>query len=222
VSLKNYKIIEVSITTKNGKEILLNAGLLSNFLIREDIFSPYMTAEIDITDTDGLFYDKRTDINDNNGAYVSGGEKVNIIIETQSVGEIDTKKTKTEFYVDETTPIVTKSNKQSGTLRLVTKEAIVNECTRLVRRYNGTIEETVKKIILDDIDGLSCKKSYNKYLNPSDYKTLNNYSFIANIEKPFNVIRKLSVKAVPNVSKKVISLKLLVIFTLKTLMEFTL
>lgn len=201
MSLQNYKIKNVILTTKDGKSISLRFGLSSTFLIREDIFSPYMTAEIEITDTDGIFYSKKLNSTDSDEVYISGGEEVSISIETQFAGEIDTIKTNNNFYVDTTTPIVTKSNRQVGTLRLVTREAIINDFSRLSRRYNGTIEETVKKIIKTDSDGLKTKKEYNKFLKESDYKTINKYSFIANIEKPFDLIRKLCPKAVPDIKK---------------------
>lgn len=199
MALKNFKINDVTLTTKDGKDISLLSGLFSTFVIRENIFSPYMTAEIQITDADGLFYNQ-TDTK----SYINGGEKINIRVETENniSGKIDTYETNNEFYVDTTTPIITKSNRQSGLLRLVTKEAIVNQLTRLGSRYDGTIEETIRKIILEDKTGLQTKKNYNKYLSQSDYKTINKYSFIANLEKPFDVIRKLCPKAVPSSTKE--------------------
>lgn len=190
MALKNFKINDVIITTKDGKNISIKSGLFSTFVIREDIFSPYMTAQIQVTDTDGLFYDQT-----GTRAYINGGEKVSINIETEDSGR--TNENFDGFYVDTTTPIITKSNLQSGVLRLVTREGIINHLTRVSRRYDGTIEETVQKILKDDIDGLTTKKEYNKFLNSSDYKTINKYSFIANIEKPFDVIRKLCPKSVP-------------------------
>lgn len=199
MALKNFKINDVTLTTKEGKDISLISGLFSTFVIRENIFSPYMTAEIQVTDVDGLFTQQTTTKN-----YITGGEKVNIRIETEdnSSGALDTRASLNEFYVDTTTPTTTKSNLQTGLLRLVTKEAVVNQLTRLGSRYNGTIEETVRKIILDDRDGLKSGKKYNQYITPSDYKTINKYSFIANLEKPFDVIRKLCPKAVPASTKE--------------------
>lgn len=158
-----------------------------------------MTAEIEITDTDGLFYDK-------DGEYVSGGEEVNIQIEAYTTSdstpvELNTIKSNNSFYVDTTTPVVTKSNLQTGKLRLVTREAIANEISRVIRRYDGTIEETVKRILKTDPEGLKSKKVFNNFLQESDYKTINKYSFIGNIEKPFDVIRKLCAKSVPIITK---------------------
>lgn len=204
MSLQNYKIRDVIIKTKDGESISVRYGLSSSFLIREDIFSPYMTAEIDIIDTDGLFYSKKVN-SSGNETYISGGEEVIIQIENYTVDKeptvLDTINMKNNFYVDTTTPIVTKSNKQLGTLRLVTREALANEISRVSRRYNGTIEETVKRILQTDPECLKSKKEFNKYLNPSDYKTINKYSFIGNIEKPFDVIRKLCAKSVPIIKK---------------------
>ena len=204
MSLQNYKIRDVIIKTKDKKSISVRYGLTSSFLIREDIFSPYMTAEIDITDTDGLFYNKTIDFN-SKGSYITGGEEVIIQIDNITTGEseikLDTSSSNNNFYVDTTTPIVTKSNKQVGTLRLVTREAIANEISRVSRRYNGTIEETIKRILIEDPDCLKSKKNFNKYLKESDYKTINKYSFIGNIEKPFDVIRKLCAKSVPIIKK---------------------
>lgn len=122
---------------------------------------------------------------------IRGGENVEISIST-AFGDFNFTKEKS-LYVYKVSGINQDSNAETFTLNLISKEGIVNETIRCLRRYDGTIDQSVKKILTEVL------KTKN-YKDSNIEKTANSYSFIGNQKKPFHVLTWLGPKSIPQSS----------------------
>jgi len=72
----------------------------------------------------------------------------------------------------------------------VSREGITNETTRCFKRYSGNIKNTVEYILEKDLQT-------DKFDEKNIEKTGNNYEFLGNSKKPFQVLTWLGPKGVP-------------------------
>ena len=164
----------------------------------EDIFSPTITAKIKVVNTGDTIGLERNDPNRQslyNGLPLRGGERVAMKILDR--GE---RKTGLDFatnsdsylYVSSITDVVSETQRESFTLHLVSREAITNETTRVVKKYSTglSISDSVQKILKDVL-------KTNKFSDTTIEKSQNKYGFIGNLRKPFTVLVWLASKAVP-------------------------
>ena len=164
----------------------------------EDIFSPTITAKIKVVntgDTIGLDKDDPNRQSLYNGLPLRGGERVAMKILDR--GE---RKTGLDFatnsdsylYVSSITDVVSETQRESFTLHLVSREAITNETTRVVKKYSTglSISDSVQKILKDVL-------KTSKFSDTTIEKSQNKYGFIGNLRKPFTVLVWLASKAVP-------------------------
>lgn len=124
------------------------------------------------------------------GLKVGGGEKIELEFQ-------DNQGTKLKFSEDNAlylNQLRNTSNDYSKgktfTIDASSKEFFDNELTRVVRRYNGKISESVKKIMTDVI---KTPKSLDGIEN-----TINDYNFLGVTKKPFWTITWLAKKSVAN------------------------
>ena len=165
----------------------------------EDIFSPTITAKIKVVNTgdtigteDGL---NRQSLY--NGLPLRGGERIAMKILDRGEGKtgLDFATDPNDYlYVSSITDVVSETQRESFTLHLVSREAITNETTRVVKKYpkSLSISDSVKEILKD----ATILKS-NKFSDTSIEKSQNEYGFIGNLRKPFTVLVWLASKAVP-------------------------
>lgn len=177
----------------------------------EDIFSPTVTAKIRVMNTGNTIAPPDYEGNPSgkkqsiyNGLPLRGGERFSLKIRdkgTKSGTTNQAKKginfsesAKKYLYVSSITDVISESQRESFTLHLVSREAITNETTRVVKKYSTdyTIEQSVNLILKDVLKTTPIK-------NPE--KAINRYGFIGNLRKPFSVLVWLASKAVPEVSK---------------------
>ena len=94
--------------------------------------------------------------------------------------------------MNKVTPLIGDSRKSMVALELVSKEYLMNEkgCTRVVRRQNGKISDTVNNIFKDN---LKTDKDYKDNIEITE----NNFNFIPNNKKPMYLLDWLSKKSVP-------------------------
>ena len=164
----------------------------------EDIFSPTITAKIKVVNTGDTIGLERNDPNRQslyNGLPLRGGERVAMKILDR--GE---RKTGLDFatnsdsylYVSSITDVVSETQRESFTLHLVSREAITNETTRVVKKYSTglSISDSVQKILKDVL-------KTNKFSDTTIEKSQNKYGVIGNLRKPFTVLVWLASKAVP-------------------------
>ena len=94
--------------------------------------------------------------------------------------------------MNKVTPLIGDSRKSMFALEMVSKEYLMNEkgCTRVVRRQNGKISDTVNTIFKDN---LKTDKDYEDNIEITE----NNFNFIPNNKKPMYLLDWLSKKSAP-------------------------
>ena len=196
-----YEEMEISAETTTGtpKTIDLKLGVVS-FNYYEDLFSPCLTAQLLIVSSGGA---TQTDVkkgesgetieNVYSGLPIRGGERVKIKIkpntEKNAALEFDTPEK--YFYVSNVSKQFSDGSKEIFTLDLVSREAITNETSRVVKRYpkESKISDHVKTIIQDRLASTIKDEDIDE--------TVNKYGFIGNLKKPFHVLVWLASKSKP-------------------------
>ena len=191
-SLYEILIIESS---DQSKTIDLRQGTVS-IDYYEDIFSPTITAKIRVVNTGDTIEKDGKWQSIYNGLPLRGGERILLKIKgnTENSPGLDfSAKVEDYFYVSSITEVVSKSQNESFVLNLVSREAITNETSRVIKKYpvTSTISQSVDNILTE-------------YLKTSKKGTIdttqNTYGFIGNMRKPFSVLVWLASKAVPDIS----------------------
>jgi hypothetical protein len=171
----------------------------------EDIFSPSITAKIQVGNTGDSIQAQDNEGNATgtfqsiyNGLPLRGGERVSLKIAGNSKtnpGLDFATDEKDYLYVSSITNVISESQREFFELNLVSREAITNETVRVPKKFptSQSISDSVESIIkeylkTDKIDEID--------------KTQNKYGFIGNLRKPFTVLVWLASKGVPESSKK--------------------
>jgi hypothetical protein len=144
----------------------------------EDILSPSIMLTAQVMSSTSLL----------NVLPIRGGEAVQLSLET-AFGTFEFLGEKS-LYVYKVSGISQETNSEIFTLNLVSKEAITNETTRCLRRYDGTIDQSIKKILNDVL-------LTEKFKDENIEKVANSYSFIGNQKKPFHILTWLGPKSIP-------------------------
>jgi len=160
----------------------------------EDIFSPTITAKVRVVNNGDSIAGKNDKLQSiYNGLPLRGGERLRMKVlddgENKKGLDFSSKPDK-YLYVSSITDVIADSTKESFLLNLVSREAITNETTRVAKKYTGTIDESVKKILKDVL-------STTKFKDSDIEKSQNKYGFIGNLKKPFTILIWLASKAVP-------------------------
>lgn len=171
----------------------------------EDIFSPTITAKIIVTNTGNSVPGSDNQGNPDgelqsiyNGLPLRGGERVALKIAGNSEknpGLDFATNTRDYLYVSSITNVFNETQKETFVLNLVSREAITNETSRVVKKYqtSSPISASVENIV----------KEYLKTNKKIDVdQTSNRYGFIGNLRKPFTVLVWLASKAVPESAKE--------------------
>lgn len=169
-----------AIQSLDGKTTIDLAGSSSILFVDyfEDLLSPCVTMIVQVMNSTSL----------TNLLPIRGGEKVFINIQT-AFGELNLEGDDA-LYVFKVSDIAADSTSERFVLNLVSREAITNETTRCVSRYEGKINENVKKILKDIL-------KTSKFKDENIQETANTYSFIGNLKKPFKVLTWLCSKSLP-------------------------
>lgn len=166
----------------------------------EDIFSPTITAKIQVANTGDSIQapDKQGNPDGQrqsiyNGLPLRGGERLALKIGGNSktnLGLDFSSNIKDYFYVSSITNVISENQRETFTLNLVSKEAITNETTRIGKKYptSSSIDTSVRDILENIIK--------TDKIGTID-KTQNNYGFIGNLRKPFTTLVWLASKGVP-------------------------
>ena len=125
---------------------------------------------------------------------ITGGEyltlKVQISKQAADEGQKDFEiTTDHNLILNQVFDISTTSLKQKFSLEFVSAEGMVNETARLSKRFDGNIADIVKDILTKDKRGIQTKKKLKKD------RSLNKYTFVGNLKRPFDTVRWLSPKA---------------------------
>jgi len=183
---------EIIITSADGsKDVDVASGTVMVGYY-EDIFSPTVTAKLQIINDGGTIEGEDGTLQSiYNGLPLRGGEKVSIKIKGNSETNpgLDFTEEK-EFFVSSISNVIIKKKTESFTLNLVSPTAITNETSRVGKKYPTSlkISESVKSIVKDNL-GVQGDIDIDK--------TQNVYGFIGNMRKPFTILTWLASKSVP-------------------------
>ena len=168
----------------------------------EDLFSPTITAKMRVVNTgDSIAREgekEKQSIYD--GLPLRGGERLSMkILDQGKANNSGKEKTGLDFtdpdrnlIVSSITDVISQSERETFQLNLVSREAILNETTRVFKKYSAKISTSVETILKDV---LATEKD--RY-EVSD--TSNDYKFIGNLRKPFTILVWLASKSVPDKS----------------------
>lgn len=173
-------------SNQDGKSSSLLGGAV-NLYYYESIFENSVKITSTIVDTGNAILEDGNYVEVIDGLKIGGGEKILLDLR-------DNQGTKLKFSTDNALYLNQLRNtyEDSGKKKMFTidassKEFFDNELTRVDRRYNGKISESVKKILTDVV-------KTTKKLDIED--TENKYNFLGTIKKPFWTITWLAKKSV--------------------------
>ncbi len=182
---------EILIESGDGSKSVDLRGGVSSIDYYEDIFSPTITAKINVTSSGPVVDGKSL----YQGLKLRGAERVSLKIKGNAPGMpgLDfSQKPDDYLFVSGISNVIADNNQESLTLNLCSRVAITNETTRVTRKYptSQNITASVESIV-------------NEYLGTGLFastpdQTQNKYGFIGNMRKPFTVLRWLSSKGVPD------------------------
>ena len=144
---------------------------LADIRYYENVLSNVVTLTVGVKETDDLL-DKLP---------IRGGEKVDIVLE-----DYNGKKLKPTLYVNKVRNVVSDSIENNYFIDLASEQYFKNDLSRVVKRYDGKISDSVTKIMKDKLDA-----------DVDVDETLINYNFIGNNRKPLYVCTWLAAKSIP-------------------------
>ena len=193
-------------TNDQERTVDLRSGVVS-IDYYEDILSPTITAKVRVINTGDTIVKEGSKEKQSiyNCLPLRGGERLSMkILDQGKTGEGEEKKgldfsnPEKYLFVSSITQVLQETQRESFLLNLVSREAITNETSRVMKRYNGTISGTVRKILTDPLIGFNVDESK---LDDIVESTRGSYDFIGNLRKPFSTLITLASKSVPDVSK---------------------
>ena len=145
----NFTQFEIQASEDKGKTVDIREGIAS-FSYYENILSNFITASVSVIESGTRTGQDRGGVTEGllNYLPVRGGEEVRMKAKDSFGNVIDFSKY--ELYVNTVSVPNADATVSSIEFGLVSKEYFSNEKTRVVKRYEGKINETIKKI-LDDI-----------------------------------------------------------------------
>lgn len=130
---------------------------------------------------------------------LSAGELIKMKV---LVGENKKQEGQEDFIIDETQhklrltrvkDVQTTSRAQTASFEFVSEEILINETSRINKKYHGNISNIVEEILKKDVKGIKTDKSLTKDLCG------NSYTFTGNLKRPFDTINWLCQKAASSV-----------------------
>ena len=191
---KNFVLNQCSLFPSEVNPVLdgeygMVAGIQS-FDYYESIMSPSISVQVRILDVDGSLTAK--------GVY--GVEKLAVKIKGVEDSEFKEKEfqlttDKHELILNTIGDLTSGVKQQTATLQFVSKDLIKNETARINKRYVGNVTDSVKNILggsdVKDAD----KKGINTTKTLESDQAANNYAFVGNKHKAFDIIQRLQAKA---------------------------
>ena len=176
VKRDSYFIEQIAITNRDGETQEISGAVVS-MKYYESVLSPSIAFELIVTDSSGGLYN-----------LINIGDKVELLVGTAKAAMQFNDDNNNTLYVRSISNSIPGSTKDVFLLTLTSLESLVNETSRIVDRYSGKISEIVNKILVDNL-----KVSTDRLRIDS---TINNYQFIGNARKPFNIITWLCKKSI--------------------------
>ena len=182
----NIKSFVIQAAKDEGRGVDIKSGLVA-FSYYESILSNNITASLKVFDTGNSITDpedKKKLVSIIEGLPIRGGEKVLFNIEDEEGTPL-----KYELYLNKMMNLDQTTTQDNFDLHLVSKECFSNEMTRVTKRYEGKISESVTSIVKEILEA--------EFKPENIEETSNTYNFIGNDRKPFYVNTWLGTKSIP-------------------------
>ena len=144
----------------------------------ESVESPSISMTVTFIDIDQVI--GREGIND--------GYYIDLTVKDGDVDEFKITSKKQKLMLNSVRNMVTETNKQVATLEFVSVESIINETSRVNKKFTGNVSNTVEELLKSDKKGIQSSKKLDKD------NSLNSYSFVGNLKRPFDTIQWLCPK----------------------------
>ena len=184
------------ISNKPPRNTVSILGGIISFVYYESMLSDSLRATITFADTGAVENEKTNNTSVVEGLPIVGQEKVQIKFKDNNDNKIGDKP-ELILYVNSVKVIDNDTTRSLVQLDLVSREFILNEKTRITKRYDGKLSETVKKL-LEDKNSIGLETEKDLFIED----TSNNFNFIGNNKKPFYVINWLARKSVSSTSQR--------------------
>ena len=146
----------------------------------ESVTSPSISMTVSFLDIDQMISVKG----------ITGGEMIDLEIfipDFEEKFKITSEKQK--MVLNSVRDVVTSANKQRATLEFISEESLVNETSRVNKKFTGNVTQIVKELLESEVKGIQTKKE----IKTDD--AVNKYSFVGNLKRPFETIQWLCPKA---------------------------
>jgi len=178
----SYFIEQIAITNRDGETQEISAAVVS-MKYYESILSPSIAFELLVTDSSGGLYN-----------LINVGDKVQLLVGTGKAAMEFNDDNNNSLYVRSISSSTPGSTKDVFVLTLTSLESLINETSRIVDRYSGKISGIVNKILVENLKISSERLRIDQ--------TINNYQFIGNARKPFNIITWLCKKSITDYGRE--------------------
>ena len=188
-NIREFKIFQA----KDGGTSIDASGVVVDIKYYEDILSNSVSLSAIITESGESDNEKMGNKGILNGLPVRGGEPATIVIEDKDGHKLSFKND-SKLYVNRIRNVIPGTQKDVYSLDFSSRELFANEQCRVVKRYDGKISDSIRKILTEATSaeaGIKTKKEVKVD------ETLINYNFIGNDRKPFYVCTWLASKSVP-------------------------
>ena len=146
----------------------------------ESVKSPSISMTVTFIDADQVISRKG----------ITGGESMDLTIGVVGFDdEFKIESKKHNLILNSVKGVTTAKNRQLATLEFVSTESIINESSRLNKKFTGNVSNIIDDILTKDKKGILTKKKLEKD------EAVNSYSFVGNLKRPFDTIQWLCPKA---------------------------
>ena len=149
----------------------------------ESVLSPSISLTITFIDVDQVISRKG----------ITGGESLDFSAKVLGFDEFKITSKKHNLMLNSVRDVITDTNKQVATLEFVSKESIINETTRVNKKFTGNVTQIVEQLLTKRYG--SDKKGIQTIKELKSDKAVNKYSFVGNLKRPFDTIQWLCPKA---------------------------
>ena len=123
---------------------------------------------------------------------ITGGELIELTVKDGDEDEFKITKDH-KLMLNAVSDMNTTSQIQEATLEFISQETIINETSRLNKKYTGNISDTVMKVLTNESG--SDKKGIQSSKKLERDRATNSYSFVGNLKRPFDTIQWLCAKS---------------------------
>jgi len=172
------KVTKIDVTSNSTGQSVSLLGGFSQLVYRESIMDDTIHANFSFVDSGASVDGKSV----REGLPLVGEERVELEFEDNAKNKISVT-----LYVNKITPISNQTQKSILNIDLVSKEYLMNEKSRVKKRYDGKPSEHVQSVVKNILES-------DKTITVEE--TVNNLNIIGNSSKPFYFISNLCKKSV--------------------------